>query len=66
MLLNYVLSDPYVDVALVGTREPGHLREDLGAIGWRLEKGDVDRLAEASAAFHKHIDPSWGGIWGED
>ena len=22
MLLNYVLSDPYVDVALVGTREP--------------------------------------------
>ncbi len=43
--LNWVINRPNI-VALVKTSRPEHMRENLGALGWRLEKGDEEWLDE--------------------
>ncbi len=41
--INWVLSKPNV-VTIVKTSDSAHLQEDLGALGWKLEKEDEERL----------------------
>lgn len=41
--INWVMNKPNI-VTLVKTSDPHHLQEDLGALGWRLEKEDEERL----------------------
>jgi diketogulonate reductase-like aldo/keto reductase len=41
--LNWLIAQPNV-VALAKTRTFSHLYENLGALGWELEGGDVERL----------------------
>jgi aryl-alcohol dehydrogenase-like predicted oxidoreductase len=55
--LNWVLQRPTVATVLVGARNEDQLRENLGAIGWKLTPEQVARLDEASAVTP--IYPYW-------
>lgn len=41
--INWLISQPNV-VTLSKTRDPKHLEENLGAIGWQMEKEDIEKL----------------------
>ena len=41
--INWLISQPNV-VTIAKTRDPAHLEENLGAVGWYMEKGDIERL----------------------
>lgn len=41
--INWLISQPNV-VTLAKTRNPKHLEENLGAIGWRMDKEDIEKL----------------------
>jgi aryl-alcohol dehydrogenase-like predicted oxidoreductase len=46
--LRWVLEQPGVTAAIAGVRTPEHLRDNLGATGWRLEGEALQRLTEVS------------------
>lgn len=41
--INWLISQPNV-VTLAKTRNPDHFKENLGAIGWYMEKEDIEKL----------------------
>jgi diketogulonate reductase-like aldo/keto reductase len=41
--INWVISQPNI-VALTKTSDATHLRESLGAVGWTMERDDIERL----------------------
>ena len=41
--INWLTSQPYV-ITLSKTRRSGHLEENLGALGWQMDKSDIERL----------------------
>jgi aryl-alcohol dehydrogenase-like predicted oxidoreductase len=45
----WVLSRPSVSTVIVGARDEAQLKENLGAIGWKLDPAQVARLEAASA-----------------
>lgn len=47
--LNWLLQRPEVSSVIIGARTPEQLEDNLGATGWRLTKGEVEALDEASA-----------------
>ncbi|MDL2400195.1 aldo/keto reductase [Rhizobium mayense] len=47
--LNWLLQRPTVSSVIVGARDEGQLRDNLGAIGWNLTAEQVARLDAASA-----------------
>ena len=55
--LNWVLGRPSVVSVLIGARDERQLRENLGAVGWRLEAEQVARLDAASRT--RAIYPYW-------
>jgi aryl-alcohol dehydrogenase-like predicted oxidoreductase len=46
--LNWLLQRPTVANVIVGARDEGQLRENLGALGWSLSKEQITKLDEAS------------------
>jgi aryl-alcohol dehydrogenase-like predicted oxidoreductase len=46
--LRWVLEQPAVSSAIVGVRTTGHLRDNVGATGWRLEDEALQRLNDVS------------------
>ncbi|GAA1480895.1 hypothetical protein GCM10009624_13350 [Gordonia sinesedis] len=46
--LNWVTARPTVSSVIVGARTEDQLRENLGAVGWRLSDDHVRRLDEVS------------------
>jgi len=42
--LNWLISQPNV-VGLIKSIDPEHIKENLGALGWNMEKSDVDYLS---------------------
>ncbi|CAN5635633.1 aldo/keto reductase [soil metagenome] len=46
--LNWLLRRPTVSSVIVGARTPEQLRDNLGAVGWRLDEEQVARLDAAS------------------
>ena len=46
--INWVLSHPEVTLAISGSDTIEQLDENLGALGWQLSKGEIDRLDEVS------------------
>jgi aryl-alcohol dehydrogenase-like predicted oxidoreductase len=48
--LNWLLQRPTVSSLIVGARDEAQLRQNLGAIGWALDKEQVALLDKASAA----------------
>ena len=55
--LAWVLSRPSVATVLVGARNEAHLKENLGATGWKLTSEQVSRLEAASAKTRTY--PYW-------
>ena len=47
--LNWVLSHPEVTVAISGSDTSEQLDENLGALGWELSEGEVERLDQVSS-----------------
>ena len=47
--LNWLLTRPTVASVIVGARDAGQLRQNLGAVGWSLTDDQVARLDRASA-----------------
>ncbi|GAA5044380.1 aldo/keto reductase [Nocardia callitridis] len=47
--LNWLLRRPTVATVIVGARDERQLRQNLGAVGWRLDDDQVARLDAASA-----------------
>ncbi|MDL2406703.1 aldo/keto reductase [Rhizobium calliandrae] len=47
--LNWLLQRPTVSSVIVGARDEGQLRDNLGAVGWNLTAEQVARLDAASA-----------------
>ncbi len=52
--LNWLISQPNVCV-IAGTRRVEHLRENLGALGWRMQPRDIELLREQ---YHDQADVS--------
>jgi aryl-alcohol dehydrogenase-like predicted oxidoreductase len=46
--LNWVTNRPQVTSSLLGARTLDQLKDNLGAVGWRLNPEQVDRLDESS------------------
>ncbi len=55
--LNWVLSRPAVATVIIGARNAGQLRDNLGAVGWKLDPGHIARLDAASATPLPY--PNW-------
>jgi aryl-alcohol dehydrogenase-like predicted oxidoreductase len=47
--LNWLLRRPTVSSVIIGARNESQLKENLGAVGWRLDAEQVARLDEASS-----------------
>lgn len=47
--LNWLLTRPTVSTVIIGARNEGQLRENLGAVGWSLTPEQIARLDAASA-----------------
>ena len=48
--VNWVLSHPEITVAISGSDTIEQLDDNLGAVGWELEAGELDRLNTVSSA----------------
>ena len=57
--LNWLLQRPTVSNIVIGARNENQLRENLGAIGWKLTDDQVSRLDVVSA--QKPMYPHWVG-----
>jgi aryl-alcohol dehydrogenase-like predicted oxidoreductase len=55
--LNWLLQRPTVATVIIGARNEGQLRENLGAVGWALSAEQVARLDHASDV--QKIYPYW-------
>ena len=48
--VNWVLSHPEITVAISGSDTIEQLDDNLGAVGWELDAGELDRLDTVSSA----------------
>ena len=55
--INWVLSRPSVATVIIGARDEAQLKQNLGAVGWKLTPEQVARLEAASAK--PRIYPYW-------
>jgi aryl-alcohol dehydrogenase-like predicted oxidoreductase len=55
--INWVLERPSVASVIIGARTEEQLRQNLGAVGWRLTPEQVARLDTASATYPAY--PTW-------
>ncbi len=64
--LNWVLYRPSVCNIVIGARNEEQLKQNFGALGWRLSEDQIDRLDNASAVpvmypyWHQHNFPQLG------
>lgn len=64
--LNWLLQRPTVASVLIGARDEEQLRQNLGALGWRLAPEQVARLDAASAVTPPYpYYPYWNGQFAE-
>ena len=64
--LNWLLQRPTVSSVLIGARNEAQLKQNLGAIGWNLDAGQVARLDAASAITTPYpYYPYWNGQFAE-
>jgi aryl-alcohol dehydrogenase-like predicted oxidoreductase len=59
--LNWLLSRPTVSTIIIGARDEAQLRQNLGALGWKLTPEQIAKLDKASARTlpypHWHANP---------
>ncbi len=46
LTLNWTLQQPGVTAAICGAKRPDQIEENVGAMGWRLSKEDLERITE--------------------
>jgi aryl-alcohol dehydrogenase-like predicted oxidoreductase len=64
--INWLLQRPTVSTVLIGARNEQQLRQNLGAVGWALDAGQVARLDEASRVTPPYpYYPYWNGQFAE-
>jgi aryl-alcohol dehydrogenase-like predicted oxidoreductase len=64
--LNWLLQRPTVSTVLIGARDEGQLRENLGSVGWNLTPDQVARLDVASRVMPPYpYYPYWNGQFSE-
>ena len=64
--INWLLRRPTVSSVLIGARDENQLRQNLGAVGWRLDESQVARLDVASAVTPPYpYYPYWNGQFAE-
>ncbi|HEX7112865.1 MAG TPA: aldo/keto reductase [Mizugakiibacter sp.] len=64
--INWLLQRPSVSTVLIGARDEAQLRQNLGAVGWRLDAGQIARLDEASRVTPPYpYYPYWNGQFAE-
>ncbi len=64
--INWLLRRPTVASVLIGARDETQLRQNLGAVGWRLDDDQVARLDAASAVTPPYpYYPYWNGQFAE-
>jgi len=64
--LNWLLQRPTVATILIGARDEKQLRENLGAIGWRLSQEQMTKLDSVSAITPPYpYYPYWNGQFAE-
>jgi aryl-alcohol dehydrogenase-like predicted oxidoreductase len=64
--LNWLLQRPTVSTVLMGARNEVQLRDNLGAVGWSLDAGQMQRLDEASRLTPPYpYYPYWNGQFTE-
>ncbi len=64
--LNWLLQRPTVATVLIGARDEAQLRQNLGAVGWRLDPDQIRRLDAASATTTPYpYYPYWNGQFAE-
>jgi len=55
--LNWLLGRPSIATVIVGARNEEQLRQNLGAVGWKLSAEQVKKLDAASAVQPSY--PAW-------
>jgi len=64
--INWLLQRPTVASVLIGARDEAQLKQNLGAIGWRLDAAQIARLDAASAVTPPYpYYPYWNGQFAE-
>jgi aryl-alcohol dehydrogenase-like predicted oxidoreductase len=64
--LNWLLQRPTVSTVLIGARNEAQLRDNLGAVGWTLNAGQIATLDEASRVTPPYpYYPYWNGMFTE-
>ncbi|ELY21583.1 Aldo/keto reductase [Vreelandella titanicae BH1] len=64
--INWLLRRPTVSSVLIGARDETQLRQNLGAVGWRLDESQIARLDVASAVTPPYpYYPYWNGQFAE-
>lgn len=64
--LNWLLQRPTVSTVLIGARNETQLRDNLGAVGWSLDKQHMERLDAASRVTPPYpYYPYWNGQFTE-
>jgi len=64
--INWLLQRPTVSTVLIGARNEEQLRQNLGAVGWRLDADQTARLDEASRVTPPYpYYPYWNGQFAE-
>ena len=64
--LNWLVQRPTVSTVLIGARNEQQLRDNLGAVGWQLDAGQIARLDAASRVTPPYpYYPYWSGAFAE-
>jgi aryl-alcohol dehydrogenase-like predicted oxidoreductase len=62
--LNWLLRRPTISTVIVGARNETQLKQNLGAVGWKLTEEQIARLDEASKVPLAY--PYWHQAWFEE
>jgi aryl-alcohol dehydrogenase-like predicted oxidoreductase len=64
--LNWLLQRPTVSTVLIGARNEEQLKQNLGAVGWKLSSQQMERLSSASKVVAPYpYYPYWNGQFSE-
>jgi diketogulonate reductase-like aldo/keto reductase len=61
--LRWLLDQEGITAVIVGVSKPEQVDENLGALDWRLEPVDWQRLADVSWPLSEGLEP-WDTLWG--
>jgi len=63
LALNWVIHQPGITSAIVGAKRPSQLRENLGAVGWKLTSQQIEEISRRGKEISKLLDYTTN-MWG--